>query len=197
MPPLSDITEEHYKLIKKIASFSFYRYGGFFSEEKEDLIAAIRECLYRSYELYDPDKGMSLENYLWQRGRWAVIDVQRDNLKRLTGKNKNNFDREDPQTIIFNVEDAISFDQLLSRNGSSVIDDHSALDLKLWIKSLPTRQRFIYYALIAGYTQEQIGNFLGVTESRISQICTFTKTRYLRGRSRYYNSSPKVIPTEK
>src|SRR4051794_30237612 len=47
--------------------------------EAEDLIAAGLEALIKSLDRYDPDKGATLEQFLWTRIHGAVIDELRRN----------------------------------------------------------------------------------------------------------------------
>ena len=196
--------------------------------EAEELISCGIESLIAALDLYQPDKGASLEPYLWTRIHGAVLDElrRRDwvprSLRRLERELKRAQQtfttahgrpptREElaamvsltPQELrdkehqIANA-DLTSLSSLVASEGESAIelvdtlagDDANADPEEMASRSetravfrrafetLPAREREVAILLyVKNLTLREIGEVLGVSESRVSQIHTRLKRR--------------------
>jgi RNA polymerase sigma factor for flagellar operon FliA len=189
--------------------------------EVEDLISCGLEALIRSLDRYDPDKGASLEQFVWTRIHGAVLDELRRqdwaprSLRRAeremaraqekffadTGRRADSDElaeqmgvepgvvrrRQDElatcDVASLNAPVQSEEDTAIERIDTLTADDpdldpelaaatHEAKDkFRRAFRSLPEREREVAVLLyVNNFTLREVGDVLGVTESRVCQI---------------------------
>jgi RNA polymerase sigma factor for flagellar operon FliA len=189
--------------------------------EVEDLISCGLEALIRSLDRYDPDKGASLEQFVWTRIHGAVLDELRrqdwaprslrraeremaraqekfyaDNGRRAGTDELADSMGVDPSVIRRRQDDLATCDvaslnapvqseedTAIERIDTLTADDpdadpehvataHEAKNkFRAAFRALPEREREVAVLLyVNNFTLREVGDVLGVTESRVCQI---------------------------
>lgn len=173
---------KYHGLAKRIAGLWSYRTG----MEYEELLAPAEDALMWCDERYAEGSKASFKTYATNRINGAI----QDHIRKVTGvrtregvgKSRRKLDfvthvssldaeipseREIVETLHDRIEDAR-------------VDLHRSAEFSLVLErvaALPDRERLIVSRLMAGYTLREIGEELGITESRVSQISSRTVAR--------------------
>ena len=130
-----------------------------------------KELMYSAYvgynnalRLFKPDKGMTLESFIVQKVRYAVLDEIR--IPRAKSRQVSHVD----------------VDWTEEHEGMQTSHDpwgelDNKIDLDLQKRKMDERRKRVLHMFECGMNQREIGDVLGVTESRICQI--------IRGRKKF------------
>jgi RNA polymerase sigma factor for flagellar operon FliA len=189
--------------------------------EVEDLISCGLEALIRSLDRYDPEKGASLEQFVWTRIHGAVLDELRRqdwaprSLRRAerdmaraqetffsdTGRRAGTDELAEHMGVESKVvrrrQDELATCDISSLNAPVQSEEDSAIEridtlaaddpegdpevaasvheakdkFRLAFRTLPEREREVAILLyVNSFTLREVGDVLGVTESRVCQI---------------------------
>jgi len=117
----------------------------------EDLVSAGLEAMIRAIDHYDPDRGDTLERYLWAR----VHDGVRDELARCAPP---------AATAGAGTDGGADPARMSARSEARLRFRHA-------FRQLPERERHVAVMRhVEGLSLREIGGMLGVTESRVCQI---------------------------
>jgi len=131
--------------------------------------------MIRAVDRYDPDSPATLKTYVTRRVRGAVIDYQR----QINGWRR----AENTRGPAYDLAHPLNIDDLqLSGNGTAKRTENKDLIAKIFNyigsidqrKSAMSKLDVIQMYYIDGYTMAEIGEVMGVTDSRVSQIITAT-----------------------
>lgn len=184
-----NIEAEHVELAEKLA-------GRFLSRlprgvDEDAYRGAALEALAKAAASYDPSRGQSFRTYASIRMWYAM----KDEVRKLTGNSRAAFaavkrgeahvvrdrsgrSREAPFVSEYSLDAPVGGDDDGSRISlGEMLPARDELDGALnaaegrrRIAALPARERFVVLARSHGYTQPEIGEMLGVTDCRISQL---------------------------
>lgn len=154
-----------------IRHWAWYYHRKFYSFRRlfdvEDLMQAARLGMMEAFPRFDPNRGARLDTFLEKRIRGAMIDEVR-RLSWVIGSNRTkNPVRSEPEPYDFNrlrryrkarsPEDfTVDKERLAHALGNGVLDERE--------------KRILRFYFVHGATMREIGELLGVTESRISQL---------------------------
>ena len=134
--------------------------------EEEDAISVATIGLIQAAKRFDPTKNDHFRKYAYVRIHGAIIDEVRKNL--LVSRK----DRSKGKKIRM-----VSFDETHVDTGQPLIElsdfettPEIGIDLKIAMGKLSIREQKIMWAMAYGSTSKEIGEQLGVSESRICQI---------------------------
>jgi RNA polymerase sigma factor (sigma-70 family) len=133
----------------------------------EDLVGYGCIGLVKAFQKYEKNKNDSFKHYISNIVEFAMIDGVR------------NFGWFSDKSCQDKSMDSIEANDIENRFIVDV-DMSNKLELKLFIDSLPSqREKKIVECLASGYTQREIAQNVGLTESRISQLVKgMTETYY-------------------
>lgn len=141
---------------------------------RDDMVSVALEKLVRSSHIFE--KGdMGLVAVIAQT---AIVDELRRlrYVARYRNADGKYLSRSGPEYKVHSYDEEFSSD-----NPSTVKDliqhedDLSEIDYILEL--MPPREQFIVVAYMEGYSQKEIGEFLGITESRVSQLLELARSR--------------------
>jgi RNA polymerase sigma factor FliA len=189
--------------------------------EVEDLISCGLEALIRSLDRYDPDKGASLEQFVWTRIHGAVLDELRRQdwaprslrrAEREMARAQEKFYADNGRRagttelaetmgvepgVVRQRQDELSTCDMTSLNAPVQSEEDTAIEridtltaddpdadpehvaaareakakFRQAFRSLPEREREVAVLLyVNNFTLREVGDVLGVTESRVCQI---------------------------
>ena len=153
------------------------------SVSEDELFSAGMYGLMRAARSYDPSRGAGFKTYAYHRIRGAILD----DLRRLDFLPRSLRDRartngEDAPSMVAIPTDEDGHESLAARPAAAVSeqeDMHEVLHRE--IDNLPDKMRIVmalYYR--EGVKMRDIGEKLGLTESRVSQIHSNAVTRLRR-----------------
>jgi RNA polymerase sigma factor for flagellar operon FliA len=169
--------------------------------EAEDFIACGLEALIHSIERYDPEKGATLEQYAWTRIHGAVLDELRrqdwaprsvrrwerdiekvvESFTVLHGRRPTSDELADalgvPVDELRRRRDEIARSDVTSLNTPVLADDQTTIERVDTIAGDDPREDPLHAVLlyVKHMTLAEIGEILGVSESRVCQIHTAMK----------------------
>lgn len=139
---------------------------------------------------YDPSKGVSFEQFSYRRIRGAIVDGVRSYRGRF---GQHDFNNGFGQTQSDEESDGYSI---------SAIDNIAVFDIGpddseqiWWMRELPAKERKIIRMMAEGYKQQEIGEALCLSASRISQIIANLKDQIRAKLSRGYPMERVHAPT--
>lgn len=122
------------------------------------------------------DLGLSIGSRVW-KARMSVIDWMRVTLGRpVSAKSLGKRATVPLSTTVDDTEDITLADVIADHR----MADHRSLAAEFADLDLRERERFIVAALVCGYTQQEVGAMLGVTESRVCQMVRVVRARLAR-----------------
>jgi RNA polymerase sigma factor for flagellar operon FliA len=155
-------------------------------QEADDYISRGLEALITSIDRYDPARGATLEQFLWTRIHGAVLDELRR--QDWAPRSVRRFDREvakaarsfraihgrEPRDHELADALAVSVDEL--RDAAMITD--TKLAFRQAFDTLNTREQEIIILLYVKHlTLREVGEVMGVTESRVSQLHSGIRTK--------------------
>ena len=146
--------------------------------EVEDFISCGLEALIASIDRYDPSKGATLEQFAWTRIHGAVIDELRrreDDIAVSDVTSLNTLVVSDDETNVERI-DTIADDDERSDPEHAATATEAKARFRRAFELLPRREREVAVLLyVKNLTLREIGEILGVSESRVCQIHTQLK----------------------
>jgi len=141
--------------------------------EKDDAISAATMGLIQAAQRFDPTKNDHFKKYAYLRIMGSIVDEVR---KNLPGTRKDQAEGKKVRIRSFN-EMHLDTDQPLIELADYETTPEIGIDLKAAMSKLSTREQKIMWALAHGSTSKEIGEQLGVSESRICQIAGKARKR--------------------
>lgn len=134
--------------------------------EEDDAISVATMGLIQAAKRFDPTKNDHFRKYAYQRILGSILDEVR---KNLLGSRK---DRAEGKKIkIWSFDERhLKTDQPLIELADYETTPEIGIDLKNAMGRLTTREQKVMWAMAHGTTSKEIGEQLGVSESRICQI---------------------------
>lgn len=172
-----EITVEHVRWADRIASAYIMRTPP--GTDWDGLRGCAQEALLEASRSFDPERGTSFKTWAARRILGAMLDESR-NAMTVSRKHHEAMKRGETFTLhgreiapptFVSLDEPLSPTLTLAETVGSpdgMVDD--MLDLRRQMKALPARERFALLARGYGYSQEEIGEMLAVSASRISQI---------------------------
>jgi RNA polymerase sigma factor (sigma-70 family) len=141
--------------------------------EREDAISVATVGLIQAAKRFDPTKNNNFEKYAYRRISGAIMDEVRKNLmvsRRDRAKGKKIKMRSFDETHVDTGQPLI---ELSDYEGTPEL----GIDLKMAMSTLSVREQKVMWAIAHGSTSKEIGEQLGVSESRVCQIASKARTK--------------------
>jgi len=154
------------------------------SVSEEELFSAGMMGLLKASRSYDPDRGAEFKTYAYHRIRGAMLDELRrlDFLPRTIRERAREEGRNAPAIVgLPTDEDGSDSLEVAGDDFSSVENEELLVALRGGIEELPDKMRVVMHLYYSkGQRMREIGEQLGLTESRVSQIHSAAVARLKR-----------------
>lgn len=143
------------------------------SVSEDEMFAAGMEGLMKAARSYDSSQGAAFKTYAYHRIRGAILDeIRRLDFLPRSIRDKARKEGVQAPSLVGLPTDKDGYDSLAAKPGASAVEQNDLREiLSAEIKRLPEKLRLVmtfYYG--EGMKMRDIGNRLGLTESRVSQI---------------------------
>lgn len=161
--------------------------------DRDELVSAAQLGLVKAAQRFDPGRETSFESYAYTRMVGAMLDALRDqdeNGRHDRARGERLLTTRGGERVMAPLvtlvslsgpahayEESASLEEELADDTNAYSYAETVADLMAAISVLPKRHQYVILQRAAGITDREIGEQLGVTESRISQIATHALRR--------------------